>query len=83
MELFKKIFGSGKQQPDSQQNLDNPIADSPNWITREAYAKDPQANPKKLEQYIRNDPVMEVRMAACKNPNVPVKVLEEFGSYYL
>ena len=52
---------------------------SENWHLRCSYAKDPQAAPEKLEELIQNDPVMEVREAACSNPNTPARVLEEFG----
>jgi hypothetical protein len=52
---------------------------SENWQLRCSYAEDSQAAPEKLEELIRNDPVAEVRKAACSNPNTPARVLEEFG----
>lgn len=55
-------------------------AQSEKWQLRRSYAEDPQADPKKLEDLIRNDPTEEVRTAACANPNTPPRVLEEFGT---
>lgn len=90
MNVLKRLLGKKEESPLNkiETEMDNvperPAADlatSPKWQDRQAYATDPQADPHILEQLVRHDSVMEVRIAACRNPNSPIRVLEEFGGF--